>query len=178
MKVVLETIPVWDAFKKETECPICLLMEEAEKDGVSYYLSSAIMTPEVRVETNDKGFCPHHFLLLSQGGKPQSLALVMDTYYEKNKETFSPYFKAIASSTNPRKAQKGVAGLRKAAEEREKGCLICKRMEDRLERYLFTVASLYSSDKEFKDFFSSSKGLCLHHSLLLGEMADEALKGD
>ena len=47
-----------------------------------------------------------------------------------------------------------------------------------MERYLFTVASLYSSDKEFKDFFSSSKGLCLHHSLLLGEMADEALKGD
>ena len=58
MKVVLETIPVWDAFKKETECPVCALMEEAEKDGISYYLSSAIMTPEVRVETNDKGFLP------------------------------------------------------------------------------------------------------------------------
>ena len=53
MKVVLETIPVWDAFKKETECPVCALMEEAEKDGISYYLTSAIMTPEVRVETND-----------------------------------------------------------------------------------------------------------------------------
>ena len=104
MKVVLETIPVWDAFKKETECPVCALMEEAEKDGISYYLSSAIMTPEVRVETNDKGFCPHHFILLSHGGKPQSLALVMDTYYEKNKESFSPYFKQIASSSNPRKA--------------------------------------------------------------------------
>ena len=56
MKIVLETIPVWDAFKKETECPICLLMEEAEKDGVSYYLSSAIMTPEVRLKPMTKAF--------------------------------------------------------------------------------------------------------------------------
>ena len=52
MKIVLETIPVWDAFRASDECPLCTLMEKAEKDALSYYLSSAIMTPEVRVETN------------------------------------------------------------------------------------------------------------------------------
>ena len=27
MKEVLETIPVWDALKEDTECPICSLMK-------------------------------------------------------------------------------------------------------------------------------------------------------
>lgn len=178
MKIVLETIPVWDAFKREDECPVCALMERAEKDALSYYLSSAIMTPEVRVETNEKGFCPHHFLLLSQEGKPQSLALLMDTYYEKDKEYFAPYFKGIEKAGNSRRVMKEVSGLASRVEEREKGCLVCTRMNDRLERYLFTIASLWESDDSFRSFFSSSKGLCLHHSLLLGAMAQEALKGD
>ena len=90
MKIVLETIPVWDAFRASDECPVCTLMEKAEKDALSYYLSSAIMTPEVRVETNENGFCPYHFILLSKEGKPQSLALLMDTYYGKDQEIFSP----------------------------------------------------------------------------------------
>ncbi|MGN1163596.1 MAG: DUF6062 family protein, partial [Candidatus Ornithospirochaeta sp.] len=120
MKIVLETIPVWDAFRKDDECPICSLMERAEEDAVSYYLSSAIMTPEVRVETNEKGFCPHHFNSLSEGGKPQSLALVMDTYYDRDKVLYSPYFKAISSASNPRKAAKAIDGFVSEVEKREK----------------------------------------------------------
>ena len=73
MKVVLETIPLWDALREDSECPLCSLMKKAEEDSVSYYLSSAIMTPEVRVETNTKGFCPKHFYLLVLKNKPQSM---------------------------------------------------------------------------------------------------------
>ena len=56
MKIQLETIPVWDGLKSGSECFICSLMKEAESDSIRYYLSSAIMTPEVRVETNTHGF--------------------------------------------------------------------------------------------------------------------------
>ena len=85
MKIQLETIPVWDGVKEGSECFICTLMKKAEEDGIRYYLSSAVMTPEVRVEMNRHGFCPHHSALLAEAGKPQSLALAMDTYYEENK---------------------------------------------------------------------------------------------
>lgn len=178
MKIVLETIPVWDAFKEESECPLCSLMMRAEEDALRYYLSSAIMTPEVRVETNEYGFCPHHFLLLSQGGKPQSLALVMDTFYDKNKEVFAPYFTSIKKAKNVKKALKIVEGFEEVVKEREKGCLICTRMEDRQKRYLFTIAVLWKEDEEFKNFFLNSKGLCLHHTVLLSKEAKEALSGD
>ena len=85
LQLQLETIPVWDGVKEGSECFLCSLMKKAEEDGVRYYLSSAVMTPEVRVEMNKHGFCPHHSAMLAQSGKPQSLALAMDTYYDENK---------------------------------------------------------------------------------------------
>ena len=61
MKIELETIPVWDGVKSESECFICDLMNKAEEDALDYYLGPAIMVPEIRVEINRKGFCPAHF---------------------------------------------------------------------------------------------------------------------
>lgn len=178
MKTVLETIPLQDALKADTECPICTLMKEAERDSINYYLSSAIMTPQVRVETNRYGFCPYHAVLLSESGKAQSLALVMDTYYGENEEHFKKGFADIASSSSPRQVDKAVSKLRREAEEREKGCLVCSRMNDRLYRYSFTLASLYEIDEEFRASFLSSKGLCLHHTFIVSDTARDALKGE
>jgi len=178
VKTVLETIPLWDALKENTECPICSLMKKAEEDGIRYYLSSAIMTPEVRVETNRYGFCPVHAVMLTESGNPQSLALVMDTYYGENEEHFKKGFEEIASSSSPRRADKAVSKLKKEAEEREKGCLICSRMNDRLYRYAFTLSSLFESDEEFRTSFLSSKGLCLHHTFIVSETARDALRGE
>lgn len=178
MKVVLETIPLWDALKEEGECPICSLMKKAEEDSVAYYLSSAIMTSEVRIKTNTYGFCPHHFILLIEGGNPQSLALTMDTYYEENEKNFRKWFENIKSAKRPGAVDKAISGFEKKAQEREKGCLICSKMEERLFRYSFTLSSLFSSDSEFRKAFLSSKGLCLHHTLYVSKTAGAALKGD
>lgn len=177
MKIVLETIPVWDALKKDEECPICSLMKEAERDAVRYYLSSAIMTPEVRVETNRYGFCPHHSLILAEGGNPQSLALTMDTYYEENEKAFAPYFTSLKKSHSSFQVKKAIDGLKKAAAEREAGCLVCTRMNDRLYRYSFTISALTKEDKDFAKAFRESKGLCLHHTLKVSEVAEDALSG-
>jgi hypothetical protein len=32
MKYELETIPVWDAYQSDSECPLCLLMKKAEEE--------------------------------------------------------------------------------------------------------------------------------------------------
>ncbi|HIV98842.1 MAG TPA: hypothetical protein IAB12_03555 [Candidatus Ornithospirochaeta avicola] len=178
MKIQLETIPVWDALKKDDECFICSLMKEAEEDAVNYYLSSAIMTPEVRIKTNTYGFCHHHMHLLSDGKKAQALALMMDTYYDENKRIFSPFYEKILSSGKASKIEKTASSLFSSYHEREKGCLVCQRMSERLERYLFTACSLYLEDSEFKKAFKESKGLCIHHTEKLFEAAKEVMKGD
>lgn len=178
MKVQLETIPVWDGLKSDSECFLCSLMEEAEKDGIRYYLSSAIMTPEVRVRTNTYGFCPKHSRDLALAQKPQPLSLVMDTYYDENRKFFKAGFDGIRKAGNARKAGKLFSDLFAVADSREEGCLVCSRMKDRLDRYTFTIASLFEEDAEFREALRKSKGFCLHHTKELFRMAPEALKGD
>ena len=178
MKVVLETIPLWDALKENTECSICTLMKKAEEDSIAYYLSSAIMTPEVRVETNRYGFCPVHSVMLTTRGNPQSLALTMDTYYGENEEHFRKGFEEIAKAKNPRSVEKAVIRLKEEAGKREQGCLVCSRMNDRLYRYCYTLSSLFGSDEEFRKAFLNSKGLCLHHTFLVSETAKDSLRGE
>lgn len=178
MKVVLETIPLWDALKENTECPVCTLMKKAEEDSIRYYLSSAIMTSEVRIETNTYGFCPHHYALLSESGNPQSLALTMDTYYGENEKCFRKGFEEIAGAKKEKEIRKAVGRLERIAMERESGCLICSKMDERLYRYAYTLASLWSGDAEFRKTFLSSKGLCLHHTFIVSRIASDALSGD
>ena len=153
-------------------------MKKAEEDSVRYYLSSAVMTPEVRVEMNKHGFCPHHLHLLAEGGKPQSLALAMDTYYDENKSIFAPLMDKVDNSSNARKTLKAAEAFFEAAHAREQGCLICSRMEERLVRYCYTVASLWATDPDFKKALEDSKGFCLHHTEELVKVADKALSGD
>lgn len=178
MKIVLETIPVWDGLKENSECFLCSLMKRAESDAIGYYLSSAVMTPEVRVETNTYGFCPHHHRKLAEANKPQVLALIMDTYYDENKKSFSSPFEKIASAKKAKNAEKAIREFSEAYMGREKGCLVCTRMNDRLYRYCFTIAALFEQDADFRKALSESKGFCVHHTLELAKVAGDAIGGD
>lgn len=178
MKIQLETIPVWDGINSGSECYICDLMKEAEAHALSYYLGSAIMVPEIRVEMNKKGFCPTHFASLAELKKAQPLGLACDTFYEESKNIFKPHFEKISRASNLRKTLKEVEEFKKVAEEREKGCLVCDQMKGRQERYLYTTAALYGEDPAFKQALKESKGFCIHHTLELAKMAPEALAKD
>lgn len=178
MKIVLETIPVWDGLNSNSECFLCSLMKEAERDALGYYLSSAVMTPEVRVETNTYGFCSDHMRQMALANKPQVLALIMDTYYEENKKSFKPDLEKIVSARKSKQAEKAIEAFKASVSSRAKGCLVCSKMDDRLYRYCFTVAALFEEDKDFNKALKESKGFCLHHTLELARIAPDAISGD
>ena len=71
--------------------------------------------------------------------------------------------------------KKTVANLDAVLEQREKGCLICQRMQDRLDRYCFTIPYIWGQDPEFRKAFSESKGFCLHHMAHILRMSLDAL---
>ena len=59
-------IPVNEAFDEcaktdVCECPICKMREKLENKEVDIALGPAMMEPTTRIETNEKGFCKHHF---------------------------------------------------------------------------------------------------------------------
>ncbi len=171
-KYQLETIPVWDGIKSESECFICDLMEQAQKDSVEFYLGSSVMNPETRVKVNSVGFCPQHTSMLVQAGHPNSMAVLWESHLAQTKDKLERTFKDMA---NTRNLKKTVLGLDSVLGAREQGCLICQRMQGRLDRYCFTIPYIWGQDPEFRKAFEQSKGFCLHHMSHILKMATEAL---
>ena len=64
MKEKIYTIPLNEAYEKNTPCPFCYLEEKLEKDALDYTLGAAMMEPDFRIESNEKGFCKNHYSML------------------------------------------------------------------------------------------------------------------
>ncbi len=175
MKIQLETIPVWDGLHSESECFICDLAKEAEKDALAFYLGPSVMNPETRVRVNEHGFCPTHWNALVAKKKAQAVALMSDTYLQKTRELINDELDQLLKAKNPAQAKKAAKNFDSALNKREKGCLICSSIEDRLERYLYTTCYLWGDDPEFKTALAKGKGFCLHHFNLLLQTAPKAL---
>ena len=171
-KYQLETIPVWDGIKSESECFICDLMEQAERDSLEFYLGSSVMNPETRVRVNDIGFCPEHTTKLVELGHPNSMAVMWESHFEK---TRMDLLKTFIELQNTRNLKKTIAKLDTILKGREDGCLICQRMADRLDRYCFTIPYIWGQDPEFRKAFSQSKGFCLHHMTHILRMSLDVL---
>ena len=95
MKIQLETIPVWDGIKSNSECYICDLMGEAQRYAISFYLGSSVMNPETRVRVNEHGFCYKHSQMLVTAQNSQGVALMADTYLAMSREKFEHSFNEL-----------------------------------------------------------------------------------
>ena len=177
MKLELETIPVWDGVASKSECYVCDLMAEAQKDALSFYLGNSVMNPETRVKVNESGFCTKHWQLLTAANKPQGIALMTDTYLGMTRTKFEKSINSLLGTKNSRQARKAIQSLKADMERREKGCLVCSAMQQRLDRYLFTTCYLWGEDSSFRSALQEGKGFCLHHFQLLLETAPAVLSG-
>lgn len=175
MKIELETIPVWDGVTSKSECFICDLMGEAQNHAVAFYLGNSVMNPETRVKVNEHGFCHNHFAMLVAANKPQGIALMTDTYLSTTRVKLEKAINGLLGAKRPSQAKKAVQMFQSQMQQREKGCLVCTQMQQRLERYLYTTAYLWGEDPSFRDALSESKGFCMHHFGLLLETAKQAL---
>jgi hypothetical protein len=175
MKYELETIPVWDAYKTDTECPVCFLQKKNEAQSLKYFLGDSVMDPDTRVAANEKGFCVRHSDMLFGGGHKLGLALMTHTYLQQLLQAFRMKLEEnnAAKTKNKSAAPDWPGFFRKPGKE----CLFCERVAQTVDRYLFTIAYLYRKDDEFKKTFLGSKGFCLPHCARALEMANEVLKG-
>ena len=60
------SIPVNEAFDrvrggKECACPFCVLYNKLEEDELDIILGASMMEPDIRIKTNEQGFCDRHF---------------------------------------------------------------------------------------------------------------------
>ena len=173
MKYELETIPVWDAYHAESECPLCLLQRKAERDFVRFYVGHSVMVPEMRVQVNDSGFCPAHFPMLLEGGNRLGLALITHTHVGELRRKLE---RRLGSGKSGAALKREIAGFDAFLTQQLERCLICERLDDRFKRYSYTIVHLWRHEAEFRQAFNGSRGICLDHVRGLLAMAVETLR--
>ena len=154
MRYDITNIPVAEVFEEGDGCPICRLRNLLEKRAVEYITGAAMMEPDIRIETNKKGFClTHHRQILGQRNR-LSVALMMESYLD---EVESRIFAGFALVGKNAKKQA------KEARQRMLTCFVCDQVEDAMKKMLATVCRTYEGQKEFRDLFERQDCLCLPH---------------
>ena len=184
----IDTSPVWQAFREDSECPLCELRRKVEEQNVTYFLGESVMEPDQRIEVNQKGFCPRHFRMMYDAGNRLGLGLVTHTHL---KEVLRQ-MKAEGEKLTADGARKG-GGIRlfgrggtsetsnAAIEHLQRicdGCVMCERLGKSMERYVYTLIYMYRHESEFPKTLQDSKGFCLKHYIALLRQAPNQLNGE
>lgn len=188
MKYEIDTIPVWDALKAGTECPLCLLERRSRQAALRYYLGPSVMVPEVRVSVNQVGFRPENLRLLAKDPNKLGLALISHTRLKAFRSRLSTEAKGLRSEAAKVAVKKPIEGIMgqkglgdqlarvvKFLRTEESHCLIEEKILRDLERYSFTLLHLWQKDRDFRTAWASSPGTCLYHASGLLEMAGKHL---
>lgn len=189
MRYHIDTIPVWDALKLDSECPLCALRRQIERGEVERFLGGSVMEPDVRVQVNAKGFCQRHHVLLYAQQNRLGHALMTHTHMRETRQKANQLLSAAVNECREGKggsAFKRVLGkggsdaLTAAADALEQltsTCILCDSIDSNMNRYAFTLLHLYTHDAEFRRAFEGGMGLCLRDAALLLRMAAEHLHG-
>ena len=173
MRETICTIPVNEVFEVTGGCPICRLRDILEAKHIDYITGAAMMEPDVRIMTNQKGFCERHFnAMLDLGRQRLPICLTMETHIG---EIGGKLLKSCDS------------GSLKRLEQLENSCFVCDMIEHNLSRFLDTVYRSYRNEPEFRALFAGQEYICLPHyrrmvaeskktlGPLYGEFCDKAL---
>lgn len=189
MKYHIDTIPVWDAMKRDGECLLCALERKTELDEAERYLGASVMEPDIRVQVNAKGFCRRHHGMLYGMSNRLGHALMLESHMIETRERTAKAIKKLEGAADALKGS-GLAGkfsgksknaeatIREQAAElldMAGSCLMCDTIEENMMRYLHTFFHLYQNDSDFRSRFASGKGLCLPHTGRLLEAAPAEL---
>lgn len=160
------TIPVSEVFEVNDGCPICRMKKTVETHIIDYIMGAAMMEPDVRIETNKKGFCREHFSdMLSHRGR-LALALMIETHLDEQKKVI---FDGKLFNSPIKKASK-VSRLNES-------CFICDKIEWGMSRMIETLYRCYETEMDFRDLFNNQKMFCLpHYEMLVNNMDKKKMR--
>ena len=183
MKETIYTIPVNEAYSIDCECPLCELEKKLEKEAVQYSLGAAMMEPDYRILSNEKGYCNRHYNMMFNTENKLALALVLDTHLMEVRKTVEELKKTpeLKSHSKIKLIKKGgiydaIDKISDTLSKTECGCVTCDKINHTMDRYIDVLLYMWANDDEFKEKFTESKGVCLKHFKMLAEGAKSSLK--
>ena len=152
------TIPVNEAFdlvreKRECGCPFCVLFKKLQADEIDIILGASMMEPDIRIKTNEQGFCLNHYNIMLGKKRMLGMGLMMDSHLPEVKK------RLLGPTVFGDKKKAAVSSL----SELESSCYVCGRIQKNLSSMTATAVYLWESDYEFRKKFSDAPYFCLPH---------------
>ena len=190
MKDKIYNIPVTDALKEGGECPFCCMYSKLEQEAVEYMLGPSYMEADIRMDTNEIGFCNTHYDKMYEKQNRLGLALMLHTHLQKINYDLNS-IKNSAQSTSGHK--KSFFSKHKVNSENntlqtidylnkiQSSCYICNRVDSMMQNYIDTFLFMWKKEKGFADSFkqdTESKGFCIQHFSMLLSAAEKYFTAD
>ena len=178
MKERIYSIPLSEALEQDCDCIMCKVGKDMEESNIDYFLGPSMMEPDCRIITNNLGFCSRHISALYERGNRLSLALMLDTHLDEVRTRLkkrTKLFKLTGFGSGG--AKKSVEKLTEEIDKMLCSCAVCEKLEPEIFAAACNLVYLWDTEKDFRDKFSRSKGLCLPHMKMVVKASGEELTG-
>ena len=165
MKDSIYTIPLSEVFEPKDGCPICRLRNMLEERCLEYIMGAAMMEPDIRIQTNEAGFCHAHFERMLKAKNRLSLALML--------ESRLAYVAEHELAVQPEKA--GFFKKKQANPVQKQSCFVCNEVERVLDRMLHTLLHTWEKEESFQNLYDEQPFICLEHCRRLTALAPAVL---
>ena len=152
------TIPVNEEFdacrdKHELGCPFCRLYRRLQRDEIDIILGASMMEPDIRIKTNEMGFCNKHYTIMLSRKRMLGMGLILESHLSEVKK------KVSARGLMGDVSQKSLEKLGTL----EGDCYVCSRIKRNLDAMISTAVYLYDTEEDFQRKFASQPYFCLPH---------------
>ena len=167
------TIPVNEAFDasradKSCGCPMCALYRKLEENELELILGASMMEPDVRIQTNEEGFCRTHYDMMFVRKNRLGMALTLESHLKELQDDLKP---SLIGSVVGRPEARPVKRIKAL----EGDCYVCRRIDFHFQHMAGTVVYLFDTQEEFRKKLADQPYFCLPHYRLLLERGDAGL---
>ncbi len=158
MAETIYTIPINEAFEAGMEsetpqCPFCKLFEKLENNELELILGASMMEPDIRIQTNKKGFCKNHFSKMLTRGNRLPMGLILESHLAE--VCSEMYQKSLMGSPADK--------FLKRATELSASCYVCDRVANNFTHLIENAVYMYETDEQFREKYQNQKMICLEH---------------
>lgn len=155
------TIPVNEAFEVQDGCPFCRLFKTLEDNELDIILGAAMMEPDIRIETNKKGFCEHHYGKMFEAGNRLGLGLILETHIDE----------LISHLTKMPLLGDKLKATGEYLDKASASCYVCDRIDNNFTKMVECACILWETDENFREKFSKTPMFCIHHYAMMMKSA-------
>ena len=146
------TIPVNEAFEASAAdhalgCPFCAIYNKLEENELDLILGASMMEPDIRIRTNEEGFCRTHYDMMFARKNRLGMALTLESHLDQLRKEIKG---------NPAKSAKRIDKL-------ECSCYVCNRIAFHFEHMVGTAVLLWNTDEDFPAKLKAQPYFCLPH---------------